>query len=320
MKISAHEAALGFHQEQDQVVRRRLTDEHQLDVFIVRDALSNLIALEIRLLPADLGLPVVDVGDIIDIEFLVDNGTLRIKLLSKDYSDIFYVLVDDLVGCIIENPGLADGAKALMIRLRRWERLLEASSRGLSKSAQKGLFGELTVLIHLLSSASLDSQLVLNSWMGPDGGTRDFEFGSTGIEVKTTTAKGLLTVRISSERQLEVIAVDRLFLWCVSIERSDNGVDLNQKVQEVEACISADPELIEIFKSKLMRLGYLEVDKHRYLTRFFSRDEHVFDIKEGFPRIVSENIQNSVFDVAYSIDIEACEKWRITKNEVLGHL
>ena len=92
MKISAHEAALGFHQEQDQVVRRRLTDEHQLDVFIVRDALSNLIALEIRLLPADLGLPVVDVGDIIDIEFLVDNGTLRIKLLSKDYSDIFYVL------------------------------------------------------------------------------------------------------------------------------------------------------------------------------------------------------------------------------------
>ena len=320
MKILAHEAAVGFHQEHDQVVRRRLTDEHELDVFLVGDTISNLIALEIRSLPADIGLPDVDVGDIIDIEFLVNNGTLRIKLLSKDYSDIFYVLVDDLVGCIIGNPGLVAGAKALMTRLRRWERLLEASTHGLTRSAQRGLFGELTVLNHLLTSASNDLQLVLNSWMGPDGGTRDYEFGSMGIEVKTTSAKGLLTVRISSERQLEIIAVDRLFLWCVLIERSDNGVDLNQKVQEVEARISADPELIEIFRSKLMRVGYLEVDKHRYSTRFFSRDEYIFDIEEGFPRIVSENIQNGIFDVAYSIDLEACEKWRITKTEVLGQL
>ena len=82
MKISAHEAALGFHQEQDQVVRRRLTDEHQLDVFLVRDALSNLIALEIRLLPADLGLPVVDVGDIIMLERFTCVNNTRAALLK----------------------------------------------------------------------------------------------------------------------------------------------------------------------------------------------------------------------------------------------
>jgi hypothetical protein len=319
MKISAKEVALGFHQQQDQVVRRRLTDEHELDVFLVGDTISNLIALEIRSLPAGIGLPDVDVGDVIDIEFLVDDGTLKIKLLANDYSDIFYVLVDDLVGSIIDNPGLVEGAKALMIRLRRWERLLESSTRGLTKSAQRGLFGELTVLLQLLSSAA-DSQQVLNAWMGPDGGTRDFEFGATGIEVKTTSAKGLLTVRISSERQLEVIAVNRLLLWCVSIERSDNGVELNSKVQEVEALISADLDLLEVFRSKLIRVGYVEVDKHRYSTRFFVRDEYVYDIKEGFPRIVSEDIPNNVFDVAYSIDVEACEKWRVSKNSVLGQL
>ena len=55
-------------------------------------------------------------------------------------------------------------------------------------------------------------------------------------------------------------------------------------------------------------------------VRFFLRDEYVYEIKEGFPRIVSEDIPNNVFDVAYSIDVEACEKWRVSKNSVLGQL
>ena len=316
MKISAREAALGFNQPQDAIIRRRLTDEHQLDVFLVSDPLSKLIVLEIQKLPENLRLPDVDVGDILDIELLCDSGRLRLKLLSKDYADIFYVLVDDLVNCLINNQGSEAGAMALMVRLRRWEHLLEASSRGMTKSAQKGLFGELIVLIHIFSFLNIERPTVLNSWTGPDNGTRDFEFGATGIEVKVSSAGGVLSVRISSERQLEKVAMDDLFLWCISIESSDNGVDLNKKVEEVENLLSNDQELLDIFRSKLLRTGYLEVDKYRYTSKYFVRDEFIYRVDDAFPRIVSENIPNGVFDVSYCVDLEACDMWRVTDQAV----
>jgi hypothetical protein len=179
------------------------------------------------------------------------------------------------------------------------------------------LFGELIVLGHLLSHSLLVPLRVLNSWTGPDGGTRDFGLGEIGIEVKTTSVKGLLSVQISNERQLEIVAVDKLFLWCISIEMSDNGINLNEKVQEIEAVLSVDPELLEIFRMKLTRVGYLEVDTHRYTNKFFVRDEFIFRISEGFPRIVSEGIPNGVFEVSYRVDLEACDKWRVAKQEVL---
>ena len=320
MKISARQAASGFPSKEDHILRRRLTDEHQLDVFLVSDPLTRLTFLEVKVLPEDIHLPEVDVGDILDVELIANEGALRIKLLSHNYADIFYVLVDDLVDCLISNQGSVEGARALMLRLRRWEHLLEASSRGLTKSAQKGLFGELLVLGHLLSNSLLEPLRVLNSWTGPDGGTRDFGLGEIGIEVKTTSVKGLLSVQISSERQLEIIAVDKLFLWCISIEISDNGIDLNEKVQEIEKLLSVDPELLEIFKIKLTRVGYLEVDTHRYTSKFFVREEFIFRISQGFPRIVSEGIPNGVFEVSYRVDLEACDKWRVAKQEVFLEL
>lgn len=320
MKILAREAALGFPLEEDQIVRRRLSDEHQLDVFLVSEPLSQLIFLEIKTLPGNIHLPDVDVGDILDVELIADDGVLRIKLLSQNYADIFYVLVDDLVDCLISNQGSVEGARALMLRLRRWEHLLEASSRGLKKSAQKGLFGELLVLGHLLSNSLLEPLRVLNSWTGPDGGSRDFGLGEIGIEVKTTSVKGLLSVQISSERQLEIVAVDKLFLWCISIEISDNGIDLNEKVQEIEKLLSVDPELLELFRMKLTRVGYLEVDTHRYTSKFFVREELIFRISQGFPRIVSESIPNGVFEVSYCVDLEACDTWRVAKHDLMLEL
>ena len=320
MKISAHQAASSFPSKEDHILRRRLTDEHQLDVFLVSDPLSRLTFLEVKVLPEDIHLPEVDVGDILDVELIANDGALKIKLLSHNYADIFYVLVDDLVDCLISNQGSVKGARALMLRLRKWEHLLEASSRGLTKSAQKGLFGELLVLGHLLSNSLLEPLRVLNSWIGPDGDTRDFELGEIGIEVKTTSVKGLLSVQISNERQLEIVAVDKLFLWCISIEISDNGTGLNEKVQEIENLLFVDPELLEKFRMKLIRVGYLEVDTHRYTSKFFVREEFIFRISQGFPRIVSEGIPNGVFEVSYRVDLEACDKWRVAKQEVLLEL
>ena len=308
MRVYVAEAAAVIAENQDGQIRRRLTDEHELDIYLVNDSSSHTLALEIHQLPSDVRLPEVEVGNVLDVILLEQEGILRIDLLSVDYADVFFVLIDDLIDSIISHQGLAAGSRAVMLRLRRWERLLEASSGGMSATGQKGLFGELVVLISMADVIGITR--ALESWQGPKGGTRDFDLGGTGIEVKTTAAKGLLTVRISSERQLEIIAVEHLFLWCVSIEKSDNGETLNAIIEKVQQLFDDDDELLRLFKEKLMCVGYHIADSNHYTTRFVIRGEFIYQILEGFPCISSMDIPNCVFDVGYSIDLEACENWR----------
>lgn len=318
MRISAVEALVGLPENPIGLVRRRLTDEHELDVFLVNDPISAVLALEIHLLPLALHLPEVEVGDILEVTLLEQSGVLRIALLSSAYSDVFLVLIDDLVASIISNPGLEAGARSVLFRLRRWERLLAASSKGLPLSAQKGLIGELKVLITAANAVGIAH--ALTAWQGPEGGTRDFDLGGTGIEVKTTAGKGLLTVRISSERQLEVVAIERLFLWCISLEKSDNGETVNDAINSVRLLIGSDDELSEIFLKKLMLVGYVTSDSAKYKNKFSVHGEYVYQILQGFPRITSTEVPNCVFSVGYSIDLEACEQWLCT-NEIIweGH-
>lgn len=314
MRKPAKEAATDIPQTPVEKIGRRLTDEHELDIFLVRDSSSLVIALEIRKLPQDIRLPEIEVGDVLDVVFFEHDGILRIGLTSINYADVFYVLVDDLVESIIINQGLEAGSRAAMTRLHRWKRLLEASTQGLSKSAQRGLFGELSVLRSVIGAVGKSDGI--NAWLGPDGGTRDFELNKTGIEVKTTAGKGLLSVRISSERQLEMVAVEHLFLWCVSIEKSDTGKTINDMINSVRDLIENDFATLEVFENKLMRSGYSFADQGRYTAKYVIRDHFVYQILEGFPRITAADIPNCVFDVNYSIDLEACEPWRRTPDAI----
>jgi Putative PD-(D/E)XK family member, (DUF4420) len=318
MKLTAKEAALGLPNGQLGVIQRRLTDEHELDIFLVREPITDQFALELRGLPNGIQLPSVDVGDIIDIELHRDNHVVRLKLLADGYLDVFLVLIDDLVDTIVANPGLESGSRAVMLRLRRWEKLLESSSQGLSISAQKGLFGELHVLQRLTSKIGIER--AIHAWKGPEGGIRDFDLGGAAIEVKTTAGRGLLTVRISSEHQLENALVNPLLLWCNAIEKIVNGKSLNDVVEEVRDLLSGYEELCDLYQIKLLAVGYSTSDRHRYTSSFLVREEFIYRIEQDFPRIVSSDLMDCVFNVTYSVDLEACTAWRHEADSLLDSL
>ena len=146
MRIKAQDAALAMKENVEGIMRRRLTDEHELDINLVNNRVSHVVYLEVAGLASDIQIPEVELGDVLDIQLLKEVGILKIELLAENYSDVFYVLVDDLVDVAVGAQGTENGGTAIMQRLRRWERLLETSRHGLSKSAQIGLLGELFVL------------------------------------------------------------------------------------------------------------------------------------------------------------------------------
>lgn len=314
MRIRAQDAALAMKENVEGIVRRRLTDEHDLNIHLVSNRISHVVYLEVGGLSSDIQVPEVELGDVLDVQLLKEIGTLKIELLAENYSDVFYVLIDDLIDAAIKAQGAEAGGQAIMQRLRRWERLLETSLHGLSKSAQKGLFGELYVLENI--SETIGISRAIEAWLGPEAGTRDFEIDETGIEVKTTTAKGALSVQISSERQLELIAIKQLFLWCVSIEKVSRGTNLNSAVDKIRLLIGADDSRMESFQKKLLRVGYLESDKHRYQTDYLVRDAFIYQVDNQFPSITSETLDNCVYDVTYRIMLEGCVEWLVSRDEI----
>lgn len=314
MRIGAQDAALAMKENVEGIVRRRLTDEHDLNIHLVSNRISHVVYLEVGGLSSDIQVPEVELGDVLDVQLLKEIGTLKIELLAENYSDVFYVLIDDLIDAAIKAQGAEAGGQAIMQRLRRWERLLETSLHGLSKSAQKGLFGELYVLENI--SETIGISRAIEAWLGPEAGTRDFEIDEAGIEVKTTTAKGALSVQISSERQLELIAIKQLFLWCVSIEKVSRGTNLNSAVDKIRLLIGADDSRMESFQKKLLRVGYLESDKHRYQTDYVVRDAFIYQVDNQFPSITSETLDNCVYDVTYRIMLEGCVEWLVSRDEI----
>ena len=58
----------------------------------------------------------------------------------------------------------------------------------------------------------------VRSWRGPLGADQDFQMGTTNVEVKTSTAHGLESIPISSERQLDVPEGVGLILVAMSLD------------------------------------------------------------------------------------------------------
>tara|TARA_Y100000589_G_scaffold331286_1_gene384163 strand:+ start:6503 stop:7480 length:978 start_codon:yes stop_codon:yes gene_type:complete len=103
-------------------------------------------------------------------------------------------------------------------------------------SSKIGLVGELFLLHSFLESQNLEVEEIIRSWSGHSTKSRDFIFGDTCIEIKTTTGNQS-THMINNLNQVDPRdddgGVTRLFLGSIGIEFNLGGlsiVDLTNKI------------------------------------------------------------------------------------------
>jgi hypothetical protein len=60
-------------------------------------------------------------------------------------------------------------------------------------------------------------------------------------------------------------------------------------------------------------LGYPYIDS--YTSHYIVKEHILFNVKEGFPRILSAGLPNGLGDLSYSIEIGACTYYKIDKQE-----
>lgn len=235
---------------------------------------------------------------------------LTFVILKSELQDIFISFVEDLLFQISTCSNPNDVLDTVSNVIFQWLKLFEmAVSSVLSPESEKGLFGELYLFRTLLREGYVARELEA-AWEGPLWSDRDFSFPTAKLEVKLSGAKNP-TLKISNERQLEVIREEREFIFLYQVTESrSTGESLVDLIDELRDSISSDLTTLERFNGKLSSYGYIEDDRSLYCKRFSVRKVKVFQILEGFPCITSETLLPGIFNVSYEIELSACEPYR----------
>jgi hypothetical protein len=250
------------------------------------------------------------------------KNILLFKLINNQHRDIFSVLSEDLIASISAETNEKRLVKTILNRFEKWKSLFtKIISEGLTSEEQRGLFGELYFLRKFLQFNN-NMQQVLNTWVGSAGEVRDFQLNKWALEVKTTHGNNHQKVQISSERQLDITHLEKLFLFHISLELvHEGGESLNQMIGSINDLLESDSVAVNRFKSKLYEAGYFNQHIGLYdSVGYFIRQETFYKVENNFPRIQEDEIRSGVGDVKYSIILSQCENYKQTEISVFENL
>jgi len=238
---------------------------------------------------------------------------LIIRLTDGEQREVFRRFCLDVVDATRPARTEEEAAERFLARTWRWHRLLRGGGDArLSEEEQKGLIGELCVLEHRLIPALAPAVAVL-AWVGPNRAPKDFLIGRIGIESKAHSPH-VPCVRISSAEQLDAAGTARLFLHVVEVagapghSASVTVTDVASRVRNVIA--SSDLSAAILFEERLHAAGLDWSDDYSDNPLLIG-DASLYEVREGFPRIVPPMLQPGVEDLKYSVALPRCESFRV---------
>ena len=237
---------------------------------------------------------------------------------SEDY--IFDIVIEDLRVSISEVKDVNDCAGVITEILAKWKRFFQAErSMVLSDELQEGLFGELVFLEKAIEA--LGTQAILG-WVGGERETHDFYYPNNAVEVKTTTQKEPYSVKISSEYQMDESDVaGNLYLYAVILRKSHNsGEKIPERVSVIRNLLSTDNQMKAIFNERVFRYGYVDGCEDQYNCGFHIRDTFVFEIREGFPRIIRKMLKSGIAKVSYDIALGQCNAYSCEETHLISQI
>ncbi|WP_404453969.1 PD-(D/E)XK motif protein [Virgibacillus necropolis] len=228
---------------------------------------------------------------------------------------IFEAVIENICNDLLSLSQYGDMLSKLQRNLERWRSFFSINGwEGLSQEAEIGLYGELWVLRELLQN---DPNTIEN-WVGPEKEPNDFQKSAIALEVKTITSKKHYKVFINNEKQLDDIGLKGLFLLAVVMRKIDSGETLFEIIESVRRELVNDPYSLNLFEEKLFLVGYLDIHSDLYDTGFVFQELLSYQVFDGFPRLLSKELHNGVGDLRYSINLGACEPYKVEFKEIIN--
>jgi hypothetical protein len=150
---------------------------------------------------------------------------------------------------------------------------------------------------------------VVQGWFGAESADQDFMYSDGWYEIKSIVASAL-TVSISSLEQLDCADSGELVVMRIdkSAQECAGAVSLYEVVQRIKDTISAETQALDLFQTKLMAYGYLdllEYDEQKYMHS----STQYYGVDDSFPRLVKNNVPSQIVAVHYEIDIASLVDW-----------
>ena len=239
---------------------------------------------------------------------------ILIRLTDREQRDIFLRFCRDIVDSTVLAKTEAQAVELFLARTWRWHRLLQGGRDSrLSDQEQKGLIGELVVLQQHIRPA-VGVMDAVRCWTGPLGAPHDFEISQVHVEAKARSSSVPL-VNISSELQLDSSSSETLFLHVtevgMAVQGTANAVTLSDVAGSIRSEFAEeDIVAVELFEQRLAAMGFSWTedysDKHWLVA-----GESVYEVREGFPRIVPAMVPPGVGNVGYTIALGDCEPFLV---------
>ena len=299
----------------DGLVRRRVLPALHHDLFVgeVRPSRERVLLMQIG--GRHIGLPArrassnglkVEVDD-------SDPDLVNIRLTSTSPADasLFAEVANDVVTTLLTNPD--DGAAARVLnRVIAWQSFFATKRESFSPERAAGLYSELYVLRETFIP-TLGSDAAVTAWCGPDPAVQDFQVASLAMEVKSFRGTGPGRLVISSERQLDLVGMEQLFLAYLRLDQRQDGPGstLLDLVSDIRNRLTDSASALALYEERLLSYGWQDSFAEYRCERYQVRANEAFRVADDFPRIVPESLPNGVGLVSYSVDRSAIETFLI---------
>jgi hypothetical protein len=137
------------------------------------------------------------------------------------------------------------------------------------------------------------------------------------VEVKSSRAAPPIAVHISNAIQLQAISGKPLLLVVVLVDVvPEGGETLSDSVRCLREMLESDPVAKQAADERLFEAGWLDLPDEPGALHFAQRGTRVYEVRAGFPRITEAELPVGVGNLRYSVDLSACESFRIADGDL----
>jgi hypothetical protein len=196
--------------------------------------------------------------------------------------------------------------------LQDWASFLKNNNKKLTRSELIGFWGELYVISHEIMQDH-DPKDAIRYWAGPKG-KKDITLSSIAIEVKTTISSSSKEIKISSLDQLDS-TTEKLYLMHLFINTADkeNGISLDRLYELIRSSVQHDFAVLALFIRKAGSL-FEKAGSRQKEEPFVCSEINMYEVREGFPRLLRTNVPMGVMEAKYSLSIASVQAFCVTKN------
>jgi len=238
-----------------------------------------------------------------------NRWAITIELLFDEQEEVFSIFCCDLIDYSSTATNEKEAMALVIKRYKQWSQLLESKKSGLmDEKNRKGLLGELLFLDQ--SADKYGPIIAIRGWVGPEGADQDFMYNDGWYEIKSIGASAK-TVTISSLEQLDCLDYGELVIMRIEKVAPDRsgGISLNDAIRQIEEKISEDDDALELFKTKLITYGYINVREYSE-QKYQLQSMQCYCVDSSFPRFTKKSVPSQIVSIQYDLDIPSLEKWQ----------